>query len=1234
MKKKTSSSGKNHTKKSKSVSRTKLSANKNTDTLSIKNNISVIGIGASAGGLEAIIALLKNFPTDLGVSFVIIQHMEANRGSLLDEILSRNTAMPVCFAQNKQRLLANHIYIIPPLRNANIFNGEFNLTKLNSKIVIWHPIDAFFKILAQTYGNKLVGIILSGTGSDGVFGLKEIKALGGITFAQDEQTAQYPDMPHNAIASGNVDIIMRPEDIGKKCAEISNISSKFTLGQKKAPGIIPHDAGKSFELILDLLMQYSGVNFPEYKHPTLSRRIERRMMLLMIDTVEKYLAYIKNNKLELKELFEDVLINVTNFFRDPKAFVLLNKKVFPLIAKNKLSKNPIRIWVAGVASGEEAYSIAIQIAEFFKTRTMFPEVQIFGTDISEKALAQARRGLYNDNIKTDISPNILRQYFTQTEEGFKIKRSIRDMCVFARHDLTRDPPFCNMDLISCRNVLIYFGNSLQKIVLPMFHYALKPKGMLLLSDSEGVGSFTDLFNCAEKKYKLFSKKPGSVNLNQNYYVPFGNLYQGEPQDAMIPVNKTAFEDGELSDVSRILLNRYVATSILINSDLELLQSWGDISWCIQHKSGKATLNILQLVDQGLVNDMRSLILEAFKQKQKTTVKNIQFLYHDEVKYVDIEAIPIRLRDKSGYYLLIVFKETSASANKNCAEVKAVKTIIPKKSDDAKNKEIVFLKESVKKNKEYLQSVIEKSEATSEELKSSLEELQSTNEELRSTNEELQTAKEELQSTNEELKTMNDEVSNQNIELNTVNNDILNLLNCINIPIIMVGRDLCIRRFNHVAEKFLSLIPRDVGRRITDIQPKLEITDLEKMIIDVLEELKIQEREIQDKNGRWQLIQIRPYKTSEHKIEGAVITLIDIDNVRKTAELERLATVIRDSNDSVLLVDFKGKIIAWNKGAEKIYGWNEREALSMSIFELIPPENIKQEKARIKRIQKDEMVDSFETKRIDKNKSILDVWVTVTLLKDNSGHPVAFSLTERNTTKMRLIQEKLLQSEKMSAMGNIAAGVAHELNSPLAGLKLMINSYAKKIKPGTSEAENFFDMHNACEYMGGIISELSFFAKPQKEPVGLLNVNEEIESVLKLITGKIKEKSIKIKKDFEENIHQISGHKREMHQMVLNLINNACDSMSNNGKLIIKTRNADNNKIKIEFIDNGQGIKRENLEKVFEPFFTTKTGKKGSGLGLAIVKSLVASHNGTISVDSKKDKGTNFTLTFPSIAKIG
>ncbi|MBU1087020.1 MAG: PAS domain-containing protein [Candidatus Omnitrophica bacterium] len=503
--------------------------------------------------------------------------------------------------------------------------------------------------------------------------------------------------------------------------------------------------------------------------------------------------------------------------------------------------------------------------------------------------------------------------------------------------------------------------------------------------------------------------------------------------------------------------------------------------------------------------------------------------------------------------------------------------------------------------------------------------------MRSTNEELQTAKEELQSSNEELRTMNDEISNQNIELNWVNNDILNLLNCINIPIVMVGRDLCIRRFNPVAEKFLSLIPRDVGRRITDIQPKLEIADLEKMIIDVVEDLKAQEREIQDKNGRWHLIQIRPYKTTEHKIEGAVITLIDIDNIRRTAELERLAAVIRDSNDSVLLVDFEGKIIAWNKGAEKIYGWSEREALFMSIFELIPQENIKQEKARIKRIKKGEMIDSFETKRVDKNKAILDVWVTVTLLKDNSGRRVAFSLTERNITNMRLIQEKLVQSEKMSAMGSIAAGVAHELNSPLAGLKLMINAYAKKTKQGTSEAENFIEMNDACQYMAGIIHELSFFAKPGKEPVDLLNVNEVIESVLKLIAGKIKEKSIKIQKDFEANIPNISGYKREVQQIVLNLINNACDSMSTNGKLIIRTRNTDNNKIKVEFIDNGQGIKKENLGKIFEPFFTTKKGKKGSGLGLAIVKSLVEAHNGTISVESKKNKGVTFILSFSSIA---
>ncbi|MBU1087019.1 MAG: hypothetical protein KKD05_05800 [Candidatus Omnitrophica bacterium] len=720
MKKKTNSSAKNYARKSKFVSKTKHSANKNPDIFSFNRNIRVIGIGASAGGLEAVIALLQNFPVDIGVSLVIIQHMEASRGSLLDDILSRNTAMPVCFAENKQRLLPNHIYIIPPHRNANIFNEKFKLTKLKTKAGLLRPIDAFFRILARTYGNQLVGIILSGTGSDGVAGLKEIKALGGITFAQDEHTAQYPDMPRNAIVSGNIDLIMCPEDIGKKCVELFNVSQQIHAEHKKLPIIIARGAGKSVELILDLLRQYSGVDFLNYKHPTLTRRIERRMTLLMIDTADKYLAYIKNNKLELKELFEDVLINVTNFFRDPKVFVLLSKKVFPLILKNKLSKNPIRIWVPGVATGEEAYSIAIQLTEFFKTKTRLPEVQIFGTDISEKALAQARRGIYNDNIKTDVSADRLREYFIKNEEGFKIKRSIRDMCVFARHDLTRDPPFCNMDLISCRNVLIYLGSSLQKIVLSMLHYALKPEGMLLLSDSEGVGMFTNIFASVDKKHKLFSRKPGAINLTQNFYIPHENLYQEEFQDAILPVNKTAHEGGELSDISRILLNRYVYTSILINSDLELLQCWGDVTRYIQHKSGKATLNFLQLIDQGLVSDVQGLILEAFKKKQQTVVKNIHFLYHDAVKYVDIEAIPIKARDKSGYYLLIVFKETAAPDNKNSDDDKAVRTIIRKKSDDANNDEIVFLKESVKKHKEYLQSMIERAESTSEELKSSLE----------------------------------------------------------------------------------------------------------------------------------------------------------------------------------------------------------------------------------------------------------------------------------------------------------------------------------------------------------------------------------------------------------------------------------------------------------------------------------------------------------------------------------
>ncbi|MFH1062866.1 MAG: chemotaxis protein CheB [Candidatus Omnitrophota bacterium] len=1228
MKKNIKSFSKSCQKKSLPIFKAKSLTTKTPDIPCLNKNISVIGVGASAGGLEAIIALLKNLPTDMGASIIIIQHMEASRGSLLDEILARNTTMPVCFAKNKQGLLANHVYILPPDRTVKVLKGEFKLTKLEAESKPHHPIDAFFKVLAQAYENKVVGIILSGTGSDGVVGLGEIKALGGITFAQNEHTAQYPDMPHNAIISGNVDLISSPDEIAKKCVEISKFSHGFAETRKKSLTKIDLITEEPLKVILELLKQYSEVDFPNYKKPTLIRRIERRMILLKLDTVNQYLDYIKHNKLELKELYADVLINVTSFFRDPAVFALLREKIFPLILKHKSSKNPIRIWVPGVASGEEAYSIAIQMAEVCKIKNVLPHIQIFGTDISEKALAHARRGIYGENIKADVSEHRLRQYFIKTEEGFKITRFIRDMCVFARHDITRDPPFCNMDLISCRNVLIYLGNSLQKIVIPMLHYALKPGGMLLLSDAEGIGVFTNLFASADKKHKLFFKKTADAYLAPNFYVPRQDLSQEESVYTLLPVNKTAFEDNLLPEVSRILLNRFVSTSILINSDMELLQCWGDVSWCIQHKSGRATLNILQIIREELVADLRALILKAFKKKQKTSIKKIQFLCNAEIKCVDIEAIPVKGKDENSDYLLIVFKDAELAKNKKSMELKAVRKISSKGNNDAKNEEIIVLRESLKKNKEYTQTVIERAEATSEELKSSLEELQSSNEELHSTNEELQTAKEELQSTNEELKTMNEEINNRNAELNIVNNDILNLLNCINIPIIMVGRDLCIRRFNPMAEKFLSLIPRDIGRLITDIKPKLEISDLEKMIIDVVDNLKIQEREIQDKEGRWHLIQIRPYKTAEHKIEGAVITLIDIDTVRRTAELERLATIIRDSNDSILIVDFAGKITAWNKGAEKIYGWTEREALSMTIFNLIPKENIKKEKALIRKIKNGQVIDSFETKRIVKTGVLIDVGVTITALKDNRGRSVAISMTERDITKM--LQERLVQGEKISALGLIAAGVAHELNSPLAGLMLMVNTYAKKAEKGTEDAENFNDMKEACLYMSEIIRDLSFFAKPKKERIEQFNVNKEIENVLKFAYAKIQEKKIKIIKDFDENIHNISGHKSGLQHIVLNLVSNACDSMSKNGKLIIRTSNIKNcDKIKIAVIDNGEGIPREKIAKIFEPFFTTK--KKGSGLGLAIVKSLVNAYNGTISVETKENKGTKFSVIFPSLS---
>ncbi len=833
----------------------------------------LVTIGASAGGLEAFIDLLKRLPADTGMGFVLIQHLDPHHESMLAPLLSRYTKMPVAQASNGMRVLPNRLYVIPPNTTMIIQGGLLRLSMRKTGRTM--PIDSFLRSAAQEQAGRAIGVVLSGIGSDGSLGFEAMKATGGITFAQTQEMAKYGDMPHSAVATGCVDAVLSPTEIAKELARISR-HSYSTRQSGEAVFAKQEDA---FHQILSLLRRASGVNFHYYKETTLMRRIIRRMALRRIEKLELYLQRLKHDPQELKALYQDILITVTSFFRDPDSFSALRRRVFPALMKSRSPDDPIRVWVPGCSSGEEVYSIAISLLEFLGPRATSAPIQFFGTDINEAALERARAGLYMENISLDVSAARLRRFFVKTDRGYQISKSIREACIFAKQDLTADPPFSRMDLISCRNVLIYLGPVLQKRAFPMFHYALKPRGFLLLGSSETVGIFEELFALVDKSHKIYTKKVSTAAGAFMLPDAVPKAMEEVPQRFRQPIPRMIPELDLQQEMDRLLLSDYATPAVAVSEQLELLYSRGDTSPYLSLPPGKANVNLLRMVHEGLVVDLRTALHQAKKTGLPVRKERCRFLDKEGLSQpVCLRVAPIKVAGMT-HFLVVFERDGAPGAPKekllSGRKERPLKDGRTPTSEAAMRRQILQLRQELAATKEYLQATIEEQEAMNEELKSANEEILSSNEELQSTNEELQTAKEELQSANEELRTVNEEVREQNAELTRLNNDLSNLLSSVNIPVVMLSGDLRVRRFTPSAGKVLNLIPTDIGRPLSDIKPNIDVPDLQSLITDVVENLTIKERHVQDRQGRRYAMRIRPYRTVDNKIDGAVLVLIDI-----------------------------------------------------------------------------------------------------------------------------------------------------------------------------------------------------------------------------------------------------------------------------------------------------------------------------------------------------------------------
>ena len=880
-------------------------------------------VGASAGGLEAFTALLKALPDDTGAGFVLIQHLEPTHESALTKILSQNTLMPIREVVDGVAVEQNHVYVIPPNKDMTIRQGILRLAPREEASGPHRPIDGFAMALAEEHKSAAIGIVLSGTGSDGTLGLKAIKTVGGITFAQEPKTAQWPEMPTNAISAGAVDFVLPPKRIAAELARIGK--HPYLMASVDAP------AGGNLEKICVALRARTGVDFRFYKHATVSRRIARRMMLAKIGSLEEYVQFLKQSPVEAEALANDIFIHVTGFFRDPECFQALRKQVFRHL-RNRSHEDPIRVWVPGCSTGEEVYSIAILLLEDLGDGTKLPRIQLFGTDVNESSIEHARAGIYSESAVTVLTSARLKRYFRQVESGYQVTKEVRDVCVFARHDLAKDPPFSKLDLISCRNVLIYMGPALQERSLSIFQYALKPTGFLFVGKSESVNACPDSFGIEDRAHRIFARKPPGAlrrfDFSMSGYDASDTFLEANarPVDSVADFRKEA---------QQILIERYLPPAFIVDPDLNIIHFQGDTSRYLATATGQSSFHLLKMIRPELVVDLRTAIFKANKKGTTICLDDVRIEDNGKPCALRLEVAPIKGRDSDKSDFLVVFKEMEPSSLTTGEPLRPKGTRPPRR---AKREEIGAVERELASVRDSLRSLIGEHQLAQDEMKITHEELVSTNEELQSTNEELETSKEELQSSNEELLTLNSELQRGNNELNVLSTDLNNLLVAVGLPVLVLDASFRIRRFTADAAALFNLIESDIGRPFSNIVSNLEVTDWGDLLASVARHAPFVEREIRDRTGRWYLLRMRPYRISGDRVDGAIVVLLDIDGIKRALEEVRESrdyarSIVETVRGPLVVLDPELRVMTVNQSFCNTFQISQNDAHRQLFFEL-------------------------------------------------------------------------------------------------------------------------------------------------------------------------------------------------------------------------------------------------------------------------------------------------------------
>jgi len=882
----------------------------------------IVGIGASAGGLEAMEEFFRHTPPSSGMAFVVVSHQHAGHVSLLPSLLSKCTAMPVVEATDGMAVEPNRVHMAPGGINLAMLHGTLHFMESDSQDRVPLPIDYFFRSLAGDQKPRAVGIILSGTGTDGTLGLRAIKAESGLTIAQEPQSAKYQSMPRSAIAAGVVDVVKPADQMAEPLLAYTRSLTRPALPLPE------HEGSQTLRKIFILLRDRTGNDFALYKENTIHRRIERRMHVHQIEHVRQYLRFVLANPHELDTLFQELLIGVTSFFRDPQAFAVLVHKVLPSLVEGKSEGATLRLWVAGCSTGEEAYSLAILIREYLTQQKRRLIVQIFASDLDSRAIEAARLGLYPVGIAGDVTPARLQRFFTKEDHSYRVKKEIRDLVVFATHNVLTDAPFTKLDLLSCRNLLIYLDAKAQQKLLPLFHYALNPQGILFLGTSETIGAFESLFTVIDRKVKLFRRttEPGAFPRLERFP---GRVMKGitethaEAEGRRPPTRATSIPDL----IQQLLVSRYAPAAVVVNERGEVVYIHGHTGTYLELAPGPPTHHLLEMAREGLQHDLALALHQAASQEDDVVHHDVRLKANGDVILVNLTVKRIAEPEALQGLFLVTFDR--ARADKAAARKGAPAPLKKDKSG---------LKRELELTKQRLQRTIEELQTSNEELKSTNEELQSTNEELQSTNEELETTKEELQSLNEELVTVNAELEGKLNALAEAHDDLQNLMNSTEVATIFLDNELRIKRFTSEAKRVSNLIVSDIGRPLSDIVSKLTDDRLVEEAQAVLQTLVVIARDVQTADGSWFYMRILPYRTSKNTIDGLVLTFLEVTKMKEAERVIEAArgiatSIVETVREPLLVLDDQLRVVSTNQAFYRTFQVTPREVEQQLLYHL-------------------------------------------------------------------------------------------------------------------------------------------------------------------------------------------------------------------------------------------------------------------------------------------------------------